>query len=176
MYDAYPHQLSGGQQQRVAIAQALACEPMAIIADEPTAALDADTEAEILQLFREFKAEGMSLILITHHPSILHKLADRVAVMYAGRVVEEGPAERIFAQARHPYVRALLACTLAEDSQRGAGQRLRTIAGAPPDHCGSATGCDFFPRCAERLAKCEQSRPDTQWSDDGSRVACFLYD
>ncbi len=111
IYDAYPHQLSGGQQQRVGIAQSLACDPALVIADEPTSSLDPETEREILQLLRSFSAEkNLSLLLITHNPKILVGLASRVAVMYGGRVIEEGPMEQVFHRPNHPYTRALLNC------------------------------------------------------------------
>lgn len=177
MYDAYPHQLSGGQQQRVVIAQALACEPALIVADEPTAALDAATEAEILEVFRKLKAERRrSLILITHDPTILSELTDRVAVMYAGRVVEQGPTQQILTHACHPYVKSLLACILPQDGLRVPGRKLRTIAGAPPDPRGTASGCNFFPRCSDRIAKCEHVHPGSQGAPEDSHVECFLYD
>lgn len=177
MYEAYPHQLSGGQQQRVVIAQALACEPTLIVADEPTAALDAATEAEILEVFRELKAERRrSFILITHDPTILRELTDRVAVMYAGRVVEQGPTQQILTHPRHPYVKGLLACLLPQDDRRVPGRKLRTIAGAPPDPRGTASGCNFFPRCSERIEKCESAHPGTQGAREDSQVECFLYE
>jgi oligopeptide/dipeptide ABC transporter ATP-binding protein len=177
MYDAYPHQLSGGQQQRVVIAQALACNPSLIIADEPTASLDSTTEAEILALFRELKAESKtSLLLITHDPAILPGLADRVAVMYAGRVVEEGPSSRIFQKALHPYAKALLACMPPAIKERPQGYRLRTIQGTAPGAEGLPKGCSFSPRCAERIEKCQMFRPAVQEMEEGRRVECFLYD
>jgi oligopeptide/dipeptide ABC transporter ATP-binding protein len=177
MYDAYPHQLSGGQQQRVVIAQAIACNPSLIIADEPTASLDFSTEAEILGLFRQLKAERKtSLLLITHDPGILPDLADRVAVMYAGRVVEEGPSDKIFRDALHPYAKALLACLPPPVTRRPRGYRLSTIAGAPPDAAEPASGCSFAPRCAESMERCRSVRPVAQAVEEKSRVECFLYD
>jgi oligopeptide/dipeptide ABC transporter ATP-binding protein len=177
MYDAYPHQLSGGQQQRVVIAQALACEPALIVADEPTAALDAATEGEILEVFRKLKAERRrSLILITHDPTILRELTDRVAVMYAGRVVEQGPTHQILTHPRHPYVQGLLACILPQDGLRVPGRKLRTIAGSPPDPRGTASGCNFFPRCSERIEKCEFAHPGAQGTPVDTHVECFLYE
>src|SRR5262249_5496837 len=111
MFDAYPHQLSGGQRQRVAIAQAISCQPALVIADEPTASLDSASEREILDLFRELKRDiHMSLLFITHNPTLLAGLADRVAVFYAGRVVEVGPSQRVFNEPAHPYTKALLDC------------------------------------------------------------------
>jgi oligopeptide/dipeptide ABC transporter ATP-binding protein len=177
MYDAYPHQLSGGQQQRVVIAQALACNPSLIIADEPTASLDYSTEKEILELFRWLKAERKaSLILITHDPAILPSLVDRVAVLYAGRIVEDAPSERIFQNAMHPYAKALLSCMPPAITERAHGYRFTTIAGTPPDPARLSEGCSFAPRCAERMTKCQNLRPSAQELAEESRVECFLYD
>ncbi len=177
MYDAYPHQLSGGQQQRVVIGQALACNPSLIIADEPTASLDPATEAEILDLFRQLRdARKTSLLLITHDPEILRGLADRVAVLYAGRIVEDAPSERIFQSAMHPYAKALLSCLPPAIAERPRGYRFTTIPGSPPSAGGLAEGCSFSPRCAERMTKCENLRPAVQQIAEESRVECFLYD
>jgi oligopeptide/dipeptide ABC transporter ATP-binding protein len=177
MYDAYPHQLSGGQQQRVVIGQALACKPSIIIADEPTASLDSATEADILNLFRELQSERkMAVLLITHDPTILRGLADRLCVMYAGRIVEEATANQLFMNPRHPYVQGLLACLPAESAPRARGQRLSTIVGAPPDPRRLHAGCTFSPRCLERLDKCESVSPAQIRTRNDSRVECFLYD
>jgi oligopeptide/dipeptide ABC transporter ATP-binding protein len=176
MYEAYPHQLSGGQQQRVVIGQALACKPSIIVADEPTASLDAATEADILNLFRELQSERkMSLLLITHDPIILRGLADRSCVMYAGRIVEETTTNQLFANPQHPYVQGLLACLPPENASRTRGQRLPTIAGAPPDPRRLHAGCTFSPRCLERLDKCETASPAEFTTENDSRVECFLY-
>ncbi len=178
MYDAYPHQLSGGQQQRVAIAQALACQPALVIADEPTASLDSETEEEILKLLRELKAEQkMSLLLITHDPEILAGLADRVAVMYGGRVVEEGPLDQVFREPRHPYTKALLACIppAPEECTHAAGMRLATIEGSAPDPELVPAGCSFAPRCADRVKRCESHAPSSIALEDARQVECFLY-
>jgi oligopeptide/dipeptide ABC transporter ATP-binding protein len=177
MYDAYPHQLSGGQQQRVVIGQALACKPSIIIADEPTASLDSATEADILNLFRELQSERkMSLLLITHDPTILQGLADRLCVMYAGRIVEEAATNQLFANPQHPYVQGLLACLPSEKASRTRGQRLPTIAGAPPDPRKLHAGCTFSPRCLDRLDKCQSVVPSEFKTGNDSRVECFLYD
>jgi oligopeptide/dipeptide ABC transporter ATP-binding protein len=177
MYDAYPHQLSGGQQQRVVIAQALACSPSLIIADEPTVSLDSDTENEILELFRQLKAaRKTSLILITHDPTILRGLADRIAVLYAGRIVEDAPCERILQKPMHPYTKALLACVPPAIADRPSGSRLTTIAGSPPSGVGPVPGCSFSPRCSERMPKCENLHPFTQETEEQRRVECFLYE
>lgn len=176
-YDAYPHQLSGGQQQRVVIAQAVACGPALIIADEATASLDSATELQILDLFRELKAEQKnSILFITHNPALLQGLADRVAVMYAGRIVEESFASQIFEEAKHPYTKALLECVPGVNDGRQPGYRLHTIEGAPPDPERLAAGCSFSPRCSRRLEKCDNLRPGVWGAEDGSRVECFLYE
>jgi oligopeptide/dipeptide ABC transporter ATP-binding protein len=177
IYDAYPHQLSGGQQQRVAIAQAIACGPALIIADEPTASLDSDTEQEILQLLGTLKAEEeLSLVLITHDPRILHGLANRVAVMYAGRIVEDGPLAQVFHEPQHPYTKALLACVLPPPGERDAepGTPLPTIEGSAPDPELEALGCSFAPRCAHRTEVCD-TRPPSPVDSKDRRVECFLY-
>jgi oligopeptide/dipeptide ABC transporter ATP-binding protein len=177
MYDAYPHQLSGGQQQRVVIGQALACEPSILIADEPTASLDSATEADILNLFRALQSERkMSLLLITHDPTILQGLADRLCVMYAGRIVEEAATSQLLANPQHPYVQGLLACLPSENASRTRGQRLPTIVGAPPDPRKLHTGCTFSPRCLDRLDKCASVVPSEFRTGNDSRVECFLYD
>ncbi|MGB2664093.1 MAG: oligopeptide/dipeptide ABC transporter ATP-binding protein, partial [Candidatus Acidiferrum sp.] len=159
----------------VVIGQALACNPLLIIADEPTASLDPATKAEILDLFRQLRARRKtSLLLITHDPEILRGLADRVNVLYAGRIVEDAPSERIFQNAMHPYAKALLSCL--PPAERPDGHRFTTIPGSPPSAGGFAEGCSFSPRCAERMTKCESLRPSVQQIEEESRVECFLYD
>jgi oligopeptide/dipeptide ABC transporter ATP-binding protein len=177
MYDAYPHQLSGGQLQRVVIAQAIACEPALIVADEPTASLDSDTEKEILELFHQLKTRRKtSFLLITHDPAILPGLADRVAVLYAGRIVEDAPCRQIFQRPMHPYTKALLACMPPDISERVPdGFRLPTVAGSPPIGDESIHGCSFSPRCTERMTKCESVSPLAQEIEAERRVECFLY-
>jgi oligopeptide/dipeptide ABC transporter ATP-binding protein len=182
IYDAYPHQLSGGQQQRVAIAQALSCDPQLIIADEPTASLDGETEAEILQLLCDLKSKRrMSLILITHDPRILYTLADRVAVLYAGRVVEDAPASVFFENPQHPYSRSLLACAAppSRDSQRDSQSadpiRLPTIPGESPDPERTLPGCEFAPRCDRRMHRCDSQTPSPINVPGTRRIECHLY-
>jgi oligopeptide/dipeptide ABC transporter ATP-binding protein len=178
MYDRYPHQLSGGQQQRVVIAQALACQPALIIADEPTASVDSDTEKEILRLFAALMAERtMSLLLITHDPKILRDLANRIVVMYAGRVVEEGSAEQVLRDPQHPYTRALLACApaLFEDRRLTAGMRLSSIEGSPPNSALISVGCSFAPRCKQRRELCDLRPPSPVETEATRHVECFLY-
>jgi peptide/nickel transport system ATP-binding protein len=186
IYDAYPHQLSGGQQQRVVIAQALSCDPQLVVADEPTASLDAETETEILQLLADLKSERrMALILITHDPRILYALADRVAVLYAGRIVEDAPAKVFFDDPRHPYSRSLLACaaptlrdlsrTSPRDSQQADTVRLPTIPGESPDPERIQPGCEFAPRCDRRMAKCDSQPPSPVTVPENRRIECHLY-
>jgi oligopeptide/dipeptide ABC transporter ATP-binding protein len=178
MYEAYPHQLSGGQQQRVAIAQAVSCQPALVIADEPTASLDSSLEREILVLLGELKADqNMSLLLITHNPAILRGMASRVAVMYGGRVVEEGSLDRVFQEPHHPYTKALLACVPPAPGERVLmpGMRLPTIEGSSPDSEAVPAGCSFAPRCAQRMQKCEVHHPAPVQTEDIRQVECFLY-
>ena len=179
MYEAYPHQLSGGQQQRAVIAQAIACRPALIVADEPTASLDTESESEILSLLYELKSErNLSLLFITHDPRILRGLADRIAVMYAGRMVEIGPATQLLSAPQHPYTRALLGCVLPSLGEAGfpASAPLPTIDGAAPEPELVMAGCSFAPRCAERINYCESRSPSAVETSDVGQVECFLYD
>jgi peptide/nickel transport system ATP-binding protein len=157
--DAYPHEMSGGMRQRAMIALALACRPQLLLADEPTTALDATVQIQILLLLRELQREmGLSVIFVTHDIGAAIEVADRIAVMYAGRIVEEGPAKTLIREPRHPYTVALLKSrahgALAKDS------RLETIAGAPPDLSALPTGCAFADRCRLALDPCRQTRPE----------------
>jgi oligopeptide/dipeptide ABC transporter ATP-binding protein len=179
MYDAYLHQLSGGQQQRVVIAQAIACRPALIVADEPTASLDTESESEILSLLYELKSErNLSLLFITHDPRILRGLADRTAVMYAGRIVEVGSTTQLLSAPQHPYTRALLGCVLPSLGESGfpASAPLPTIEGAAPEPELVIAGCSFAPRCAERINDCESRSPSSVETSDAGQVECFLYD
>lgn len=161
---AFPHQLSGGQQQRVAIAQALACRPALLVADEPTSALDTVTQSEILALLARLRERRhLAILLITHNPAVLAGLADRVLVMYAGRIVEQGEYEAVMRAPRHPYTRALLACLAPPN----AGRRFPVIEGAPPSLTQPAPGCPFEPRCPARLPSCAASAPPA------GAVECF---
>jgi peptide/nickel transport system ATP-binding protein len=178
MYDAYPHELSGGQQQRVLIAQALSCNPSLVIADEPTSSLDADTESEILQLLIELKSDRkMALLLITHDPRILHGLADRIAVLYAGRIVEDAPADVFFRDPGHPYSKSLLACATAplEAAWKVGEMRLPTIPGSSPDPERPRVGCEFAPRCDKRMPHCESQQPLPISVPPDRRIECHLY-
>jgi oligopeptide/dipeptide ABC transporter ATP-binding protein len=170
--DDYPHQLSGGQRQRVMIAIALACKPSLVIADEPTTALDVTIQAQILDLLREMKAAfDLSLLLITHDLGVVAETADRVAVMYAGRIVEEGPVRTIFRSPQHPYTRGLLA------SMPGGrpGERLRAIDGAVPILGAFPRGCAFNPRCPDRFEPCTEAPPDAYPTGPEQWARCYLH-
>jgi len=163
-FDDYPHQLSGGMRQRVMIAMALLCEPELLIADEPTTALDVTIQAQILELISERKAAlGAAVILITHDLGVVARMADRVAVMYAGRIVEEGPVGAIFADPRHPYTIGLARSIPRLDDVKG--ERLVPIAGLPPSLARVPPGCPFHPRCPEAIAICKVEFPG--WREVG---------
>jgi peptide/nickel transport system ATP-binding protein len=168
----YPHQLSGGLRQRVMIAIALACRPSLVIADEPTTALDVTIQAQILDLLREMKtAFNLSLLLITHDLGIVAETADRVAVLYAGRVVETGPVRSIFHAPKHPYTRGLL-----ESIPGGVpGQPLRAIEGSVPLIGWLPPGCAFNPRCRDRFAPCTIERPSDYEVGPGHSAKCYLH-
>jgi oligopeptide/dipeptide ABC transporter ATP-binding protein len=154
----YPHELSGGMRQRVAIAAALLVRPAVLVADEPTTALDVTMEAQILHLLRGLRdeVEG-AIVIVTHHLGVVAELCDRVAVVYAGEVVEDGPVEAIFHDPRHPYTRALLACDPAVTVPREG--RLPTIGGRPPDLAALSPGCAFAPRCGQVRPTCAAPVP-----------------
>jgi oligopeptide/dipeptide ABC transporter ATP-binding protein len=170
----YPHQLSGGQRQRVMIAMAIANQPDVLIADEPTTALDVTTQAQVLDLLRDLQREmGLALLLITHDLGVVAGIADRVVVMYAGRVVEEGPVDQIFAGAAHPYTRALLASVPRVGAARGG---LRAIEGAPPNPGEMLSGCAFAPRCALAEERCVAQVPELRPVGEHHRAACVFGD
>ena len=168
--DAYPHQLSGGQRQRVMIAMALANEPDLLIADEPTTALDVTIQAQILDLLRRLQAErGMAVLLITHDLGVVAELCHRVAIIYAGRIVELAGVAEIFAKPLHPYTRGLLRC-LPHPSRFG--QPLSSIEGAPPDLRQVDGGCRFAPRCPLAVESCRREQPPLVERTPGHHVAC----
>jgi peptide/nickel transport system ATP-binding protein len=151
----FPHEFSGGMRQRVMIAMALACRPAVLVADEPTTALDVTIQAQILRLIRRLRAEHeTAVILITHDLGVIAQVADRVAVMYAGRIVEQTPAARLFADPRHPYTRALLGSVPRVDRPRSV--RLQAIDGQPPSMALDDSGCAFAPRCGSAADVCAQ--------------------
>jgi oligopeptide transport system ATP-binding protein len=170
--NSYPHQYSGGMRQRVMIAMALACAPRLIIADEPTTALDVTVQAQILDLLKELTREtGSSLILITHDLGVVARYADRVAVMYGGRIVEVAPARELYARPKHPYTSGLMASVPRLDG--GGRKRLAPIEGQPPDLASLPAGCSFGPRCRAILDQCRTARPELVQVGDRHSKACF---
>lgn len=168
-YAAYPHELSGGQRQRVGIALALAGSPRVLLADEPTTALDVSVQARILDLLQSLRASsGIAMVLVTHDVGVAARMADRLAVMYAGRFVEQGPADQVLSRPRHPYTRALIA------SYRGLRRNLHPLPhlpGAPPTH--PTHGCAFAPRCPEAMTQCGRDAPP-QRERAGTATLCWL--
>jgi peptide/nickel transport system ATP-binding protein len=170
---SYPHQMSGGQRQRVLIALALACEPDLLIADEPTTALDVMVQAQVLALLAELQADrGLTLLFITHDLSVLKSVCERLVVMYAGRVVEEGPSSELFADPRHPYGRALSRAfpTIGDPSSR---MHPSGLPGDPPDPAALPTGCPFHPRCDVATADCSTIDVALRDVSPGRRAACI---
>ena len=170
----YPHQFSGGMRQRIMIAMALLLEPALLIADEPTSALDVTLEAQIVELLRRLReSHGTAILFVSHDLGVVSQLCDRVVVMYAGRAVEQGTAEQIFGQPRHPYTQALLA---AVPSARLRGGRLATIPGRVPSLSALPSGCAFHPRCPHAQEACRSEVPRDLRLDDDARVLCHIYD
>ncbi|MBR0655993.1 ABC transporter ATP-binding protein [Plastoroseomonas arctica] len=170
-FTEYPHQLSGGMRQRVMIAMALACAPRLLIADEPTTALDVTVQAQILDLLRDLQAEtGMSIILITHDLGVVAEMADEVAVMYAGRVVERGTAREIFEDPQHPYTLGLLGSIPRLDEER---ETLLAIDGTVPPPFALPPGCRFAPRCPFMISPCNDVVPPLRVVADGHLAACI---
>ena len=173
----YPHQLSGGMRQRVMIAMALACEPKLLIADEPTTALDVTIQAQILHLMNQLKKEhGTSIMFITHDLGVINQMADDVAVMYCGQVVEHVPARRLFAKQvkySHPYTEGLLASVPRLDTK---SERLDAIPGAVPHPLALPKGCKFAPRCKYCTKRCQEEEPELVSVADGQEIRCFYPD
>lgn len=172
--DAYPHELSGGQRQRVMIAMALACDPGLIIADEPTTALDVMIQAQILRLIEQLVSEqDLGLIMISHDLAVLSDTCDRLAVMYAGRVVEQGPASEVYENAHHPYSKALSGAfpRIGDPASRFAP---RGLPGDPPDPSALPAGCTFHPRCALALDSCATQDQELRDAGPGRQAACVL--
>jgi peptide/nickel transport system ATP-binding protein len=169
---AYPHEMSGGMRQRAMIALALACQPQLLLADEPTTALDATVQIQILLLLRELQRDlGLAVVFVTHDIGAAVEVADRIAVMYAGRIVEEGPARTLIREPRHPYTLALL-----KSRAHGAlakGSRLETIGGAPPDLSALPPGCAFAERCAWAQDACRQQAPEPVVLAPGHQARCL---
>ena len=173
--NAYPYQFSGGMSQRIALAIAISCQPQVLIADEPTTALDVTIQAQILHLIRRLMVEegGTGVLLITHDLGVVAQVCDRVAVMYAGKIVESGAVEAIFSDPLHPYTQALLNSLPSQGIQRGA---LENIRGRVPSLDDRPTGCRFHPRCPHARDICRVEAPPLVKRDGGQEVACVLYD
>ncbi len=170
----YPHQFSGGMRQRVMIAMALSCSPQLLIADEPTTALDVTIQAQILDLLAEMKARlGMAVMLITHAMGVVAETAQRVAVMYAGKVVEEAPVGELFARPRHPYTQGLIR-SIPRLDRAGEKTRLEAIGGVVPSLLEPPPGCRFAPRCRFAMTACTKATPDLREVAPGHKVACIL--
>ncbi len=177
--NSYPHELSGGQRQRVLIGQAIACGPSLIVADEPTASLDTTTQQEILSLFCALRQQlHLSMIFITHQPALLAGFADRILVLYAGRVVEIGPASRVLAFPQHPYTQALLRCAsaLADTRKANHKKRLPVVPGVAARASLLPEGCSYEPRCADKLDLCSKREPECYSVGESHKVSCFRYD
>jgi oligopeptide/dipeptide ABC transporter ATP-binding protein len=173
---AYPHQLSGGQKQRVVIAQAIACGPKLVIADEPTSSLDAVTQTEIRTLLRSLQAKlNLALLLISHDPGELEQVVDRILVMYAGHLVEAGRTQEVLERPLHPYTQGLLRARLSNLAGENHKRPLPVIPGEPPDPACLPMGCAFEPRCPDSERLCRMRTPPEFQPEASRRVACFNY-
>jgi peptide/nickel transport system ATP-binding protein len=171
----YPHELSGGQKQRVMIAMALACDPSLVIADEPTTALDVMVQAQVLKLLKSLQGElGLAMLFITHDLSVLTEVSDRMAIMYAGKIVEEGSAREVFRDPKHPYTRALAGAFPAIGDTRFR-RAPAGLGGDPPDPAAIPSGCSFHPRCPEAFDACSSTEPDLFQLGGDRRAACLLH-
>ncbi|MGE0059927.1 MAG: ABC transporter ATP-binding protein [Dehalococcoidia bacterium] len=169
----YPHQFSGGMRQRVMIAMAMACNPRLLIADEPTTALDVTIQAQVLEVMARLSREfGTAVIIITHNLGVVARYADRVNVMYAGKIIETSTAEKVYADPRHPYTLGLLNSVPRLD--QASGEKLIPIEGLPPDLGHLPPGCAFYPRCTYRVDKCKEEYPPLQMVAEGHYAACWV--
>ena len=173
-YGEYPHQFSGGMRQRSMIAMGMSCEPKVLLADEPTTALDVTISAQIFDLMNELKREhDTAIMMITHNMGVVAEMADEVAVMYMGNIVEYGPVEDIFTNPTHPYTKALLRSIPVLG--KGKNQQLEPIRGSTPDPFHRPKGCQFCPRCDYASARCEEEMPPEEWVKEGHYTRCFNY-
>jgi oligopeptide transport system ATP-binding protein len=171
--DDYPHQFSGGMRQRVMIAMALSCNPKLLLADEPTTALDVTIQAQILEILARLSKEfGTAVIIITHNLGVVARYADRVNVMYAGKIIESGSARALYGDPRHPYTLGLLKSVPRLDEAKK--DKLVPIEGFPPDLIQEMPGCPFYPRCSYRVDKCQQEAPPLMLVDSGHNAACWV--
>ena len=175
VYDRFPHTMSGGQRQRVMIAMALSCRPALLFADEPTTALDVTIQSQILELMRRLQRElNMGIVFITHNMGVVARMADRISVMYAGQIVESGPASAIFHHPRHPYTVGLLGSVPSLRGERP--KRLISIPGSPPDLFAPPRGCAFAARCPHCMGVCLKAQPVVSVQGEGHTASCWLYD
>lgn len=166
----YPHEFSGGMRQRIMIALATILKPKLLIADEPTTSLDVIVEAQILEILKDLKSRGMTLLLITHNLAIVAEICDRVSVMYAGKIVETAPTDELFKNPLHPYTQGLLKSTIHLETQS-----LYSIGGSPPNLLHPPSGCRFHPRCSSRKEVCDKEDPISVSPSEGRHVRCVLY-
>lgn len=173
-YGEYPHQFSGGMRQRSMIAMGMSCDPKILLADEPTTALDVTISAQIFDLMNDLKREhDTAIMMITHNMGVVAEMADEVAVMYMGNIVEYGPVEDIFTNPAHPYTKALLRSIPVLG--KGKNQQLEPIRGSTPDPFNRPKGCQFCPRCDYACPRCEEAMPDEEWVKEGHYTRCFNY-
>jgi oligopeptide/dipeptide ABC transporter ATP-binding protein len=173
--DSYPHQFSGGQRQRIGIARALAMRPKFIVCDEPVSALDVSIQAQVINLLKELQEEfGLTYLFIAHDLSVVHHVSDKVAIMYLGKIVEEGPTEVVFADSAHPYTQALMAAVPTVD--KAARKERIILEGNVPSPINPPSGCPFHTRCFMRMGEiCEQVTPEFKWVAENHRVACHMF-